>query len=142
MTASWENEAPAAEPEVKPAGEDAPQLVFGSVDEFVREYLRKVYRPRIDGRRRFWAADWWNYPEAVARLTALWRAWEHLRLDPGTGSSIWWRDHFDHHMAVLTGPEGPFSEIPHDQASKSTVGDYLPYTEPPAGDFPDEREIT
>ncbi|WP_243890576.1 DUF4913 domain-containing protein [Cellulomonas dongxiuzhuiae] len=27
-----------------------PTLCYGSVDEFVREYLRNVYRRRIDGR--------------------------------------------------------------------------------------------
>ncbi|MGV0111135.1 DUF4913 domain-containing protein [Arthrobacter sp. CP30] len=32
---------------------------------------------------------------AVSRLNALWRAWETLRLDPGTGMSDWWRIHAD-----------------------------------------------
>jgi hypothetical protein len=32
-----------------------------------------------------WAASWWEYPEALARIDALWRAWEHLRLDGATG---------------------------------------------------------
>lgn len=37
-------------------GEAPPALYYGSVDEFVREYLRHVYRRRIDGRNRVWAA--------------------------------------------------------------------------------------
>lgn len=34
-------------------------------------------------------------------MEALWRAWEHLRLDGATGISVWWKDHADHHMSVL-----------------------------------------
>jgi hypothetical protein len=56
--------------------EASAELVFGSVDEFVREQLRVMYR-RVVGERspRRWASDWWNYPEAVSRLDALWRSW-------------------------------------------------------------------
>lgn len=85
-----------------------PTLYFGSVDEFVREYLRNAYRRRIDGKHRIWAARWWECGKAVIRLEALWRSWEHLRLDASTGRSVWWRDHADHHMSVLMDPQGPF----------------------------------
>lgn len=33
-------------------GQTAPALYYGSVDEFVREYLRHVYKRRVDGRCR------------------------------------------------------------------------------------------
>ena len=38
----------------------APDLVYGSVDEFVREYLRHMYtRPVGPGNAHYrWAADW------------------------------------------------------------------------------------
>ena len=101
--------------EAKPAeaapDEAVPTLYYGSVDEFVREHLRNVYRRRINGQRTVWAARWWEYDEAVIRLEALWRAWEHLRLDAATGMSVWWRDHADHHMAVLLDPDGPFMGV-------------------------------
>ena len=48
-----------------PGQEAQTQLYYGSVDEFVREYLRHhVYRRAINGRSR---------------------AWEHLWMDPSTG---------------------------------------------------------
>ena len=120
--------------------ERPPELVYGSVDEFVREYLRHVYR-RATSEARVWSARWWEYDEAVIRLEALWRAWEHLRLDPSTGMSVWWRDHADHHMAVLMDPEGPFAAANHyDGANESDKGAPLPYEAPPAGLFPDVRE--
>jgi hypothetical protein len=121
------------------AKEDAPRLFYGSVDEFVRERLIHMYKrkvgPQNDGHYR-WAADWWNYPEALARLEALWRAWEHLRLDPATGSSIWWIEHADHHMPILLDPDGPFSK----STDRNGHGDPLPYAAPPKGLFPDVRE--
>lgn len=98
----------AAQVEEPEEAEPAPQLYYGSTDEFVREYLRKVYRRRIDARRRVWGARFWEYDEALIRLEALWRSWEQLRREPGTGLSVWWRDHADHHMAVLMDPDGPF----------------------------------
>src|ERR1039458_1042765 len=56
-----------------------------------------------------WCPQWWDHPEAVQRLEALWRAWEFLRLDGGTGMSTWWVDHADTHLALLCNPDiGPF----------------------------------
>lgn len=120
--------------------ERPPELAFGSVDEFVREYLRYVYR-RATSDHRVWAARWWEYEEAVIRLEALWRAWEHLRLDPSTGMSVWWRDHADHHMAVLMDPDGPFAASDrYENANDAAKGAPLPYEAPPAGLFPDVRK--
>lgn len=118
-----------------------PPLVYGSVDEFVREYLRHVYRRKIGGRGtgRVWAGEWWRYDEAVIRLEAMWRAWEHLRQDAATGMSVWWRDHADPHMAVMLDPDGPFAGAEGDSNS-SRAGEPLPYVTPPEGMFPDVRE--
>ncbi|MFE7606548.1 DUF4913 domain-containing protein [Brachybacterium paraconglomeratum] len=131
---------PEPETEADPEEEErSPELVYGSVDEFVREYLRHVYR-RATSDYRVWSSRWWEYDEAGIRLEALWRAWEHLRLDPSTGMSVWWRDHADHHMAVLMDPEGPFAAADHyGDANEADKGAPLPYEVPPAGLFPDVR---
>ena len=76
------------------------------------------------------------HPEAVARVAALWRAWEHLRLDPATGMSIWWRDHADHHMRVLMDPHGPFYKC---DMQKHRDPDHLEPKKAPTGWFPDVR---
>lgn len=133
-------EANEAEPADDVAEPDEPELYFGSVDEFVREYLRHVYRRRVDGRgtQRVWAAEWWKYPEAVIRLEALWRSWEKLRQDPSMGMSVWWRDHADHHMAVLLDPSGPFGKATGDN-NANAADEPLPYAPPPEGLYPDER---
>ena len=116
-------------------GTAEPALYYRSVDEFVREYLRHVYRRRIDGRTRCWAAEWWRYDEAVIRLEALWRAWEHLRQDPALGMSVWWRDHADHHMPALMDPDGPFALATDGEENTCKRGEPLPYVEPPDGLF-------
>lgn len=126
------------EPTSEPA-EPAPTLYYGSVDEFVREHLRYVYRRHINGRGRVWAGRWWQYDEAVIRLEALWRSWEHLRLDPATGMSVWLRDHADHHMPALMDPEGPFAGVTEGAENTNKRGEPLPYVAPPEGMFPDVR---
>jgi hypothetical protein len=93
----------APDPAPGPAG-----LYFPSLPAFVEEYLALTYRRAMSTHSATWCAQWWRHPEAVVRLDALWRAWEHLRLDPATGMSVWLRDHADHHMAVLLSSDGPF----------------------------------
>jgi hypothetical protein len=111
-----------------------PQPVYASLNEFVRDYLRVVYAREIDGERRVWAAQWWNYPEAFVRLSALWRAWEMLRLDPATGLSVWLKDHADHHMPILMSPDGPFSSAKvREPANKCERGHPLPHEDAPDG---------
>ena len=115
-----------------------PTLFYGSADEFVRERLRYMYARRVGpGNASFrWAARWWDYPEALACIDALWRAWEHLRLDGATGSSTWWIEHADHHMPILMSPEGPFAK----SEDKNNAGEPLPYEAPPIELFPDMRK--
>ena len=117
--------------------DEPPQLFYGSSNEFVREHLIYMYARRVGpGNASFrWAADWWNYPEALARIDALWRAWEHLRLDGATGCSAWWIDHADRQMPILMSTEGPFAK----SEDSNKPGDPLPYRVPPKGLLPDMR---
>lgn len=98
---SSDTETPADPPaeEQKPA-----QLVYGSAEEFLHEQLLPTYVRDVDGRAAKWCIEWYYHPEAVTRVEALWRAWEHLRLDGATGISVWFKDHADHHMSVLLDP--------------------------------------
>ncbi|MBJ7287569.1 MAG: DUF4913 domain-containing protein [Williamsia sp.] len=89
--------------------EDVPELVYPDLGTFVHDKIAYSYRREVtEGIDRRWCPEWWRHEEANSRLEALWRAWEHLRLDPATGMSVWWRDHADHHMEKLFDPEGPF----------------------------------
>lgn len=123
----------------EPAAEDAPPpLYYGSVDEFVRDFLVPVFSRQVGDRAaRRWSAEWWRNPEAIVRLEALWRSWEHLRLDPATGMSVWLRDHADHHLGILWDTDGPFAK----STDSARPGEPLPYSPPPEGLFPDVRVI-
>lgn len=129
--------APTSEPD--DAEEEAPTLIYGSVAEFVRDYLRDLHMTGVDGVEVKWAARFWEYRIALIRLDTLWRAWETLRLESGTGTSAWLRDHYDHHMPILLSRTGPFRYAPEDPENKADDGDPLPYVDPPDGMFPDER---
>lgn len=89
-------------------GQEGPQLVFATSERFLHELLLPMYIRIIDSRNGTWCRKWFLHAEALSRVDALWRAWEHLRLDGKTGMSVWWKDHADPHMAVLLSQKGPF----------------------------------
>ncbi|MET8687454.1 DUF4913 domain-containing protein [Streptomyces sp. NPDC004732] len=108
-------------------------LIFPSVEVFVNDYLVHVVQRRTDDGSHVWCPSWWAHAEAVARITALWRAFEYLSSDPALGMSNWWLHQADPHLAVLLSPGGPFhacgSERGHSPAAR------LPTTPAPSGAF-------
>lgn len=124
-----------------PAAQKESPLVYQSAEEFLHEHLLPLYNRIIDSRNGKWCRQWFLHPEAVSRVEALWRAWEHLRLDPATGMSVWWRDHADPHMAVLLSQKGPFHPCNNDRHNtpEPFECDYAPEGWfPKAGDTPPE----
>lgn len=113
---------------------EPPALYYASLPEFVAELLIPMYRRSLNSQDVTWCAQWWRHAEAITRLDALWRAWEHLRLDPATGISVWLRDHLDHHMAILLSVDGPFKGCTPDQHAKRPVPPF-PLQQPPDGLF-------
>jgi hypothetical protein len=82
---------------------------FSTLDEFVNQWLSRCYARQVrDVNDTVWCPTWWEHPEAAHRLTALWRAYEHLRRDAGVGLSQWWLLHADQHMTKLFDPRGTF----------------------------------
>lgn len=137
------NDAPTAAPDVaapaeKQGEEKPPELVYGSAEEFLHEQLLPTYVRDVDGRSFKWCIEWYFHPEAVSRVEALWRAWEHLRLDGATGISVWFKDHADHHMAVLMDPRGPFYKC---DMQKHRDPEHLEPNKAPAGWFPNVRAL-
>ncbi|HEY8702428.1 MAG TPA: DUF4913 domain-containing protein [Arthrobacter sp.] len=125
--------------EEKPEAE--PELVYGSVADWVENFLVPVYRRELsaNGSRSTWCPNWWMHAEAVIRLEALWRAWEHLRLDGKTGMSVFMKDHLDHHLPVLIDTKGPFDGCTIDRGHETTMKPF-PTIAPPPELFPDVRK--
>jgi hypothetical protein len=65
--------------------------------------------PSADAR---WCHLWFEYTVAIARLHAVWLAWQE-QTDPAscgyTGPSVWHRDHLDPALRELRGSSGPFA---------------------------------
>jgi hypothetical protein len=98
-------------PRYRTAGAPAASNFYPDVAAFVAGFLAPVFAREWheqDTERR-WCSSWWLHTEAVVRLEALWKAWETLRHDPGTGASSWLRDHADPTLQALTHPLGPFA---------------------------------
>ncbi|MYX18398.1 DUF4913 domain-containing protein [Streptomyces sp. SID8374] len=59
-----------------------------------------------------WCHVWFEHSVAIARLHAVWLAWQELT-DPTTcgytGPSVWHRDHLDPALRELRGSSGPFA---------------------------------
>ena len=120
---------------------EPPGLYYLTLEEWVQEWLFPVYRRSVLGHERVWCPQWWRHAEPVARLESLWRAWEHLRQDAGTGLSVWFRDHADHHMTILLDADGPFKGC--DGRHTDHPLQQLPHDPPPEGMFePDELPDT
>lgn len=94
------------QPATPPGGVTEPY--YADLLAFYTGFLAPTIRRRDGGGRR-WCPEWWRHAEAVARLTALWHAWETLRMEPGTGMSTWWTYHFEPCFNILADAErGPF----------------------------------
>ena len=86
--------------------------------QWIHEILVPNYLGEPSQQHR-WCAQWWTHPEAVARLHALWMAWQELT-DPDaggyTGPSLWHRDHLDAALPRLQDIDGPFAGCSADPA--------------------------
>ncbi|MCZ2404392.1 DUF4913 domain-containing protein [Paenarthrobacter sp. Z7-10] len=106
--------------------------------EFFVELLAPSYVREVnEGAQLAWCPEWYKHPEALIRMECIWRAWEHLRLEPALGLSTWWLNHADPHMRVLMDKEGPFKKCAYDgHTLPRTPGlATLPHVEPETGIF-------
>lgn len=130
--------APPPEPEPEPE----PQLFYRDVGKFVDGYIAQLYRREVSARglekTRRWCPRWWEHGEALARLEALWRAWEEMRHGKGAEMAGWWIQFADPTMAVLLDPAGPFAacSVAEGHHCKPPMP-RLPLVEAPAGYFED-----
>jgi hypothetical protein len=118
-------------------GEAEPELVYSNAVEFFADLLAQSYVREVNEGATFaWCPEWYKHPEALVRMEAIWRAWEHLRLEPALGVSTWWLTHADPHMRVLMDKEGPFKKCAYD-GHKTPARDRtaLPHKTPEAGIF-------
>lgn len=83
---------------------------LAALSDWVNYLFLPIYGREISTNRP-WCAQWHEHPEAVARLHALWLAWQQFTdTEAGlSGPSTWHRDHMDQMLAHLRAPDGPFA---------------------------------
>ncbi|MGW4031683.1 DUF4913 domain-containing protein [Streptomyces sp. NPDC004838] len=91
-------------------GGEAYAVELAALSGWVNYLLLPVYGREISTTRP-WCDQWHEHPEAVARLHALWLAWQQLTdAEAGlSGPATWHRDHLDHTLVHLRSPDGPFA---------------------------------
>lgn len=98
--------------------------------DWVEDQLLPVYARPVDRTGLHWCPTWWRHTEAWVRFEACHRAWRVLAADPGTGLSVWHRDHLDPMLRELLTDTGPFAHCSpsegHDAAQHRSAGDYAP----------------
>jgi hypothetical protein len=109
-------------------------------DPLIRWYdtvLRRIINRRWSA-SYVWCPQWWRHPEVVERVEALWLAWSALvgDEDDATGTSVWWVQHLDPHLSILTNSDfGPManckSPMHGDPGRHQDIEEemYLPHTE-------------
>ncbi|MEU7764459.1 DUF4913 domain-containing protein [Nocardia sp. NPDC049190] len=101
----------AVDPEQEPV-EKPRKLRYRSLEEFVTGHIAHLYPRDIPAHKSEttprWCPCWWAHGEAVSRLGALWRAFEHMRHGDNVEMVVWWVQYADPLMERLMDPEGTF----------------------------------
>ncbi len=92
----------------------AGEPVFATGTEWATGFLLPTFVRPVGGAIR-WCQHWADHDEALLRIEAMWRAWEALRLNPGTGMSVYLLHHLDPGLAALTATTGPFARCTPDR---------------------------
>jgi len=114
MLFAAQTEVPPPEPAEPPAAAGSPAApkkpVYPTLADYVRESFAPTYTRRRAGGRWNWCPFWYEHDEAVSRLQSLWKSWEALHAGEDTSLGDWYRDHLDHQLPILLGPDGPFRD--------------------------------
>lgn len=118
-----------AEAEAEETVEPEPPLC-PDVQTWVEHVYAPTYIRKITQTQR-WCPSWWAHPEAIVRLTALWRTWEVARAsEDDTAMADWVRAYLDAINPVLLAADaGPFASCAPDRHSEQAP---MPLTSPPA----------
>jgi Domain of unknown function (DUF4913) len=99
---------------------------FADLESWVHEFFVLTFGRHTEQGR--WCAQWWDHPEAILRLDALWRTWEVASLDPVHGVADWIHNHLDPNLAELLSAGGPFALCAEGRHVPTPV---LPVSPPP-----------
>ena len=71
-----------------------PELLYPDAPTWFEDYPSYVYRRDLGRSATLWCERWFDHPEAMTRIQALWRSWEAARQDDTmTGPATWLGQH-------------------------------------------------
>ncbi|SOD72924.1 uncharacterized protein DUF4913 [Jatrophihabitans sp. GAS493] len=119
------------------SSEDLPEFLYRNVEDWFVNLLAPTIERRLDAAGTgtlTWCPNWWEHAEAIARLEALWRAWEVCRDTDGESPARWFWQHCDPMLSVLMDAKvGPMSDCKPTEHRKYTNALHLPITAAPRG---------
>jgi hypothetical protein len=103
--------AAAVAPPSEVEAESAANIPVGyeSLIDWVDRYFLPTFRRQPSGDIR-WCDAWPDHPEAITRLSALWKAWEALARDLEFGMANWLTSYLDPQLTALLSRSGPFAQ--------------------------------
>jgi hypothetical protein len=114
-----------------------PDFVYSCVEDWFINLLAPTIERRLDAAGAgtlTWCPQWWQHAEAIARLEALWRAWEVCRDADGEAPSRWFWQHCDPMLAVLMDAKaGPLCDCKPAEHRKYNNATGLPFEPAPVG---------
>ena len=117
-------------PDEQPA---PPKFDLRELVAWVRENVAAVIERAIpQSRSPNWCPQWWQHPEAIARLEAARRSWLEASTEPAGNALVVFWEHLDHQLGMLMADQGTFhncrggahTDVPITQRR-------LPHHEPP-----------
>ncbi|MFF4291008.1 DUF4913 domain-containing protein [Streptomyces sp. NPDC001633] len=127
-----EEKKPPAPPLILKLSGDEYERELALLSNWVRYLLAPHYLTEVSSQAP-WCPKWWEHPQAVARLHALWIAWQELTTPEAggwTGPSVWHLNHLDPCIAALRDPSGPFAGCMIKPEYAQHIVPEQPYAEP------------
>lgn len=85
-----------------------PDPQYETLEEWIDDWLAPIAL-RETGASPAWCRRWFEHPEAAARLSVAWVAWEAAWAAGGEAPSRWWAVDWADHWRALSNPAGTFS---------------------------------
>ncbi|MDN6740640.1 MAG: DUF4913 domain-containing protein [Corynebacterium casei] len=94
---------------------EQPEHKFKNVAKFVDGFIRPHYATTKSKQDQAnWSKRWYEHPEVVARLDALWRTYERMRATDKEGFlESFLRNHADYHMKQIMSDNAVFASCSH-----------------------------
>lgn len=95
----------------EPLHDDGADPAVDPVEQFVTWVVMMVHDLESvpdETSKQKWCVQWWDHPEAVSRLSALYEA--YVKAEEEQNLSAWWLQHWDAHARVLLSQDGPFKK--------------------------------